>query len=69
MSSEDEGKAVLAVHNLSGEALKVNVRLWTDQFDHAVFLFGDVDSREIRDKDLAMELPAYGYDWVRLRRN
>jgi maltose alpha-D-glucosyltransferase/alpha-amylase len=68
-ASEDEGNAVLAVHNLSGEPLKANVRLWTDQFDHAVFLFGDIDSREIRDKDLRMELPAYGYDWVRLRRN
>jgi maltose alpha-D-glucosyltransferase / alpha-amylase len=66
---EDAGNAVLAVHNLSGEPLLVNVRLWSDQFDHAVFLFGDVDSKEIKDKDLAMELPAYGYDWIRLRRN
>ena len=48
--------------------LEVNVRLWSDQFDHAVFLFGDVDSKEIKDKDLAMELPAYGYDRIRLRR-
>jgi hypothetical protein len=66
---EDARNAVLAVHNLSGEPFQVNVRLWSDQFDHAGFLFGDVDSKEIEDKDLAMELPAYGYDWIRLRRN
>jgi hypothetical protein len=29
----------------------------------------EIDSREIKGKDLAMELPAYGYEWVRLRRN
>jgi hypothetical protein len=29
----------------------------------AVFL-----TEEIKDKDLVMELPAYGYDWIRLRR-
>jgi maltose alpha-D-glucosyltransferase/alpha-amylase len=66
---EDGGNAVLAVHNLSGKASQVNVRLWTDQFNHAVFLFGDIDSKEIKGKDLAMELPAYSYEWVRLRRN
>jgi hypothetical protein len=60
---------VLAVHNLSREAQKVNVRLWSDQFDHAVFLFGDLDIVEIKDKNLPMELPEYGYNWIRLRGN
>jgi maltose alpha-D-glucosyltransferase / alpha-amylase len=65
---EDNGNAVLAVHNLTSKPVETNIRLWTDQFDHGVFLFGDVASKEIKDKDLAIELPAYGYDWVRLGR-
>jgi hypothetical protein len=53
-------------------SVKVSV-IWPDSESVASgschFLFGDVDSKEIKDKDLAMELPGYGYDWVRLRRN
>jgi maltose alpha-D-glucosyltransferase / alpha-amylase len=66
---EDEASIVLAVHNLSREPQKVNVRLWSDQFDHAVFLFGDLDIVEIKDKNLPMELLEYGYNWIRLRGN
>jgi len=66
---EEEASVVLAVHNLSGEPQKVNVRLWADRFDHAIFLFGDLDIAEIKDKNLPMKLPEYGYNWIRLRAN
>jgi maltose alpha-D-glucosyltransferase / alpha-amylase len=66
---EEGENAVMAVHNLSDEPVEVNLKLWTDQFNHAVFLFGDIDSQKIKGKDLSMKLAGYGYDWLRLRRN
>jgi hypothetical protein len=44
-------------------------RLGSDQFDHAIFLFGDLEMAEIKDKNLTMELSEYGYNWIRLRGN
>ena len=62
-----EGRAVLAIHNLSREKVTAKIRLWTDTFAHAVFLFGDIDEAEIIGKDLPIELEGYGYNWVRLK--
>ncbi|HEX6565388.1 MAG TPA: alpha-amylase family protein [Chthoniobacterales bacterium] len=64
---DGEGKAVLAIHNLSGERVAAKIRLWSDTFAHAVFLFGDTDEAEIIGKDLPLELEGYGYHWVRLK--
>jgi maltose alpha-D-glucosyltransferase / alpha-amylase len=64
---DEQGKAVLAIHNLSGENVTAKIRLWTDTVNYAVFLFGDVNEVEITGKDLPIELEGYGYNWVRLK--
>jgi maltose alpha-D-glucosyltransferase / alpha-amylase len=64
---DGEGKAVLAIHNLSRDQVTAKIRLWTDKFTHAVFLFGGADEAEIDGKDLPIELESYGYNWVRLK--
>jgi maltose alpha-D-glucosyltransferase/alpha-amylase len=62
-----EGNAVIAVHNLSRSPVTANVRLWTDQLGRAVFLFGENDETAVENKDLAITLEGYGYDWIRLK--
>jgi maltose alpha-D-glucosyltransferase / alpha-amylase len=62
-----EGNAVLAIHNLSRSAVTAKVRLWTDRFAHAVFLFGENDGAAIENKDLPIALDGYGYNWLRLK--
>ena len=64
---DEQGKAVLAIHNLSGENVTAKIRLWTDTVNYAVFLFGEVNELEITGKDLPIELEGYGYNWVRLK--
>jgi maltose alpha-D-glucosyltransferase / alpha-amylase len=64
---DGEGRAVLAIHNLSREKVTAKIRLWTDTFAQAVFLFGGIDEAEIIGKDLPIELEGYGYNWVRLK--
>jgi maltose alpha-D-glucosyltransferase/alpha-amylase len=64
---DDEGNAVVAVHNLSHKAIKAKVRLWTDRLDSAVFLFGENDDAAVVDKDLPIALDGYGYNWARLK--
>jgi maltose alpha-D-glucosyltransferase / alpha-amylase len=64
---DDEGNAVVAVHNLSRKAITAKVRLWTDRLDNAVFLFGENDDAAVVDKDLPVALDGYGYNWARLK--
>jgi maltose alpha-D-glucosyltransferase / alpha-amylase len=64
---DDEGNAVVAVHNLSRKAITAKVRVWTDRLDSAVFLFGENDDATVVDKDLPIELEGYGYNWARLK--
>jgi hypothetical protein len=45
----------------------VKVRLWTDQLERAVFLFGENDEAVVENKDLPITLEGYGYDWIRLK--
>jgi maltose alpha-D-glucosyltransferase / alpha-amylase len=63
----EDGKAVLAIHNLCREKVTAKIRLWTDTLSHAVFLFGESSEAEIIGKDLPIELEGYGYNWVRLK--
>ena len=64
---DDEGNAVVAIHNLSRKAITAKVRLWTDRFDNAVFLFGENDDAVVVNKDLPIALDGYGYNWARLK--
>jgi maltose alpha-D-glucosyltransferase/alpha-amylase len=65
---EDEaGNAVVAIHNLSHKVVKAKVRIWTDNLNQAVFLFGGNDDAAIVAKDLQIELQEYGYNWIRLK--
>jgi maltose alpha-D-glucosyltransferase / alpha-amylase len=64
---DGEGKAVLAIHNLSREKVTAKIRLWTDTLAHAVFLFGGADEAKVNGKDLLIELEGHGYNWVRLK--
>ena len=64
---DEEGNAVLAIHNLSREPVKTEVRLWTDKLNHAVFLFGEKDDATVVKKNLSLELEGYAYNWLRLK--
>ena len=63
---DDGGRAVLAAHNLSDQAVTVTVQLWKDDFDHFVYLFEERANERVLDGKINLKLPAHGYSWLRL---
>ena len=67
-SCQDEsGNAVIAVHNLTEDSVKVEIKLWAKTFDHFVHLFDERPNEKIKKAEINLELPAFGFSWLRLR--
>jgi trehalose synthase len=64
-----EGRTVLAVHNLSGEAQKVEVEVEGADDERVLvdLLEDDGGSRSLEGGRCSVELEPYGYRWLRLR--
>ncbi|MBE7158283.1 MAG: alpha-amylase family protein [Rhodospirillales bacterium] len=61
--------SILMLHNLGSEARPdVQVQLWDDAYDCAIYLFEDRDIWNIKGRELRVDLAPYGYCWLRLRR-
>ena len=66
---EDDGWAILALHNLGAEPRPgVRVQLWDDNYVSAMHLFTETDNQPIENREFRVDLPGYGFAWLRLRR-
>jgi maltose alpha-D-glucosyltransferase / alpha-amylase len=64
----DDNWCILALHNLSDKELpNVRVQLWDDRYSSFMFLFEERDREKIAGRELSIDLPPYGYSWLRLR--
>jgi hypothetical protein len=67
-SCQDEnGNAVIAAHNLTEAPIKVVIKLWEKTFDHFIHLFDERPNEKIKKAEIGLELPAFGFSWLRLR--
>ena len=67
-SCQDEnGNAVVAAHNMSEAPMKVVIKLWEKTFDYFVRLFDERPNEKIKKAEIVLELPAFGFSWLRLR--
>jgi maltose alpha-D-glucosyltransferase / alpha-amylase len=67
-SCQDEsGNAVIAAHNLTATPLKVVIKLWEKTFDHLIHLFDERPNEKIKKAEISLELPGFGFSWLRLR--
>jgi maltose alpha-D-glucosyltransferase/alpha-amylase len=67
-SCQDEnGNAVIAVHNLTETPTKVVIKLWEKTFDHFIHLFDERPNEKIKNAEVSLELPGFGFSWLRLR--
>jgi maltose alpha-D-glucosyltransferase / alpha-amylase len=64
---DEDGSAVIAAHNFTKAACTVSIKLWTDQFDHFYYLLADRENEKIKDGAITLNLPRYGFCWVRLK--
>ena len=61
--------AILVLHNLGAEARPgVRVQLWDEGYSSAIYLFEHRDNQLIDGRELQVDLTAYGFCWLRLRR-
>jgi maltose alpha-D-glucosyltransferase/alpha-amylase len=67
-SCQDEnGNAVIAAHNLTEASIKVVIKLWEKTFDHFIHLFDERPNEKIKKAEIDLELPSFGFSWLRLR--
>lgn len=67
-SCQDEnGNAVIAAHNLTEGSIKVVVKLWEKTFDHFIHLSDERPNEKIKKTEIDLELPPFGFSWLRLR--
>jgi maltose alpha-D-glucosyltransferase / alpha-amylase len=67
-SCQDEnGNAVIAAHNLTEAPIKVVIKLWEKTFDHFIHLFDERPNEKIKKSEIGLELPGFGFSWLRLR--
>ncbi|MBV8225077.1 MAG: hypothetical protein JO232_07815 [Verrucomicrobia bacterium] len=67
-SCQDEnGNAVIAAHNLTPKPSKVTIELWEKTFDHFVHLFDQLPNEKIRNAEIHLKMPGFGFSWLRLR--
>jgi maltose alpha-D-glucosyltransferase/alpha-amylase len=67
-SCQDEnGNAVIAVHNLTETPTKAVIKLWEKTFDHFIHLFDERPNEKIKKAEISLELPGFGFSWLRLR--
>jgi maltose alpha-D-glucosyltransferase/alpha-amylase len=67
-SCQDEnGNAVIAAHNLTEGSIKVVIKLWEKTFDHFIHLFDERPNEKIKKAEIDLELPPFGFSWLRLR--
>ncbi|MFZ0506387.1 MAG: hypothetical protein WAM44_21855, partial [Chthoniobacterales bacterium] len=67
-SCQDEnGNAVIAAHNLPGASVKVVIKLWEKTFDHFSHHLDERPNEIIQKAEISLELPAFGFSWLRLR--
>jgi glycosidase len=64
----ENGDAVIAVHNFASVKVEVAIKLWNTGFDHLVYLFSESPNAPIHGSELQLSLPAFGFDWLRLKR-
>jgi maltose alpha-D-glucosyltransferase/alpha-amylase len=64
---DDDGSAVIAAHNFSQEPCTVQIPLWSDRFDHFSYLLLDRENEKIKNGAITLNLPRYGFCWVRLK--
>jgi trehalose synthase len=62
-------RTMLVVHNLAPESRKARLRFkGSEDWEGVSVIFGDGDAPILRHNSLELELEAYGYCWLRLRR-
>ena len=64
---DENGNAVIAAHNLTEAPIKVVIKLWEKTFDHFIHLFDERPNEKIKKAEIRLELPAFGFSWLRLR--
>jgi hypothetical protein len=62
------GNAVVAAHNMSEAPMKVVIKLWEKTFDYFVRLFDERPNEKIKKAEIVLELPAFGFSWLRCGR-
>jgi len=45
------------------------LKLWEKTFDHFIHLFDERPNEKIKKAEIEMELPGFGFSWLRLRQN
>lgn len=65
---EQDGRAVLAVHNFSGQSLDLEFDLEKRSADHLVDLFAGTHIKAGRDGRYKLKIAGYGYHWLRLHK-
>jgi maltose alpha-D-glucosyltransferase/alpha-amylase len=63
---EWQGRAVVAVHNLGGEACTVTLKLKNEEAEHLIDLLGDQQYLPIEGMSHEVQLEGYGYRWFRV---
>jgi maltose alpha-D-glucosyltransferase / alpha-amylase len=67
-SCQDEnGNAVVAAHNMTEAPIKVVIKLWEKTFDYFIHLFDERPNEKIKKAEIGLELPGFGFSWLRLR--
>jgi maltose alpha-D-glucosyltransferase/alpha-amylase len=61
-----QGRTVMAVHNLSGEACTVTLNLKNEEAEHLIDLLGDQQYQRIEGTSHDVHLEGYGYRWFRV---
>ena len=65
---EDEnGNALLAVHNFAGKTVEVTVYLWDERFTRFLYLFDEFPMEPVKNGKIKAKLAPYGFSWLRLK--
>jgi maltose alpha-D-glucosyltransferase / alpha-amylase len=66
---EDEnGNALLAVHNFAGKPAEVTLHLWDERFTRFLYLFDELPNEPVKGGKITVKLAPYGFSWLRLKR-
>jgi glycosidase len=64
---DENWNAVTAVHNLTETPVSVFSKLWEKTFDHFIHLFDERPNEKIKKAEIGLELPGFGFSWLRSR--
>jgi maltose alpha-D-glucosyltransferase/alpha-amylase len=66
---EDEnGNALLAVHNFAGKPVEVTLHLWDERFTRFLYLFDELPNEPVKGGKITVKLAPYGFSWLRLKK-